>query len=79
MEEIAGRREASMGGTGDQDERGRRPAEGYDYGRHELHTGRRVRMLLGQLRLAVRGYDRLHRSLHCGAEWSRTIVVRKCS
>lgn len=38
-----------MGGAGDQDERGRRPVEGYDFGEYELHAGRRVRMLLGQL------------------------------
>lgn len=75
VEKIAGGREASMGGAGDQDERGRRPAEGHDFGEHERHAGRRVRMLLGQLRLAVRGHDRLHRSLHRGAERSCAIVV----
>jgi len=57
VEEIASGGEASMGGTGNQNERRRWSAEGYDYNRHELHAGCCVRMLLGQLRLAVRGHD----------------------
>lgn len=76
MEEIASRREASLGGTSDQDERGRGTVEGNGgIGRHERYAGRSVRMLLGQLRLAVRGHDRLHRSLHRGTKRSCTVVI----